>query len=136
MSNHVVEILQAKWCQALEILPDLANVRIYFEFGSSSHFESSRGFATMRTDGVEFVLNLSTKLIDQCEDRVTAVLCHEIGHVVDFSNNAVWEDLPLTPERRADAIAQKLFGIVIGYDNDDVQTLTSGETPRPERLGL
>lgn len=74
-----------------------------------------------------------------------AVIRHELGHVLDFfvfgQDLEDWArargvDLPYTAERRADAIALALWGDVILYDDELVQSLTQGVTPRPTILGL
>ena len=86
------------------------------------------------------VLGVSPEFPEQTRDRVEAVLRHELGHALDalYANSTLETrlgPLPSTPERRADAIAEAVFGTKIQYDSQDVQTLRRGTWPRPGRLG-
>ena len=64
-------------------------------------------------------------------DRIEGVLRHEFGHALAFHADAIDHT-----ERDADDLAHLLFGDVIRYDADDVQTFGPGVAPRPARLGL
>jgi hypothetical protein len=44
--------------------------------------------------------------------------------------------LAKTTERRADDIAEAVWGTALKYDHDLVQNTTTGVTPRPRHLGL
>jgi hypothetical protein len=60
--------------------------------------------------------------------RFEGLLAHELGHAADPDT-----DRPYA-ERRADALAKAALGAPIRYDNEDVQNLDHGVTPRPARL--
>tara|TARA_Y100000310_G_scaffold344831_1_gene459839 strand:- start:205 stop:627 length:423 start_codon:yes stop_codon:yes gene_type:complete len=136
-TNTFATLLQQSWEEACSFFPRLSKVPIFWEIGYSAHFSSSRGFATTKTDGTSFWLTFSEKLLKEPGHRVRAIIRHEIGHVVDFSGIAdPLADLPTTPERKADAIAKRIWNQPILYDTEGVQTLTTGTSPRPEKLGL
>lgn len=79
-------------------------------------------------------------------DRIEAILMHEFGHAMDFLASKM-PDMPKDrsadpniyrqgSERRADALAEGLWGVKIKYDDDTVQSLCCGVRPRPSALGL
>jgi hypothetical protein len=113
-------------------------------------FEISRaagtsGRAYAMYDYRDHVLTVAPRLLAASNDRQEAILRHELGHAVDaFYATAtirrrLWldgrRDWQATPERLADAIAFGLWDEPIRYDDDDVQTLGPGVSPRPRRLG-
>lgn len=91
------------------------------------------------------------------EARATAVLAHEVGHIVDhYVKRTVLRarlvdverpdgrgrvdqvGLPTSPERLADLIAETILGRDLFYDKDLVQTVDPGDgrwRPRPKELG-
>jgi len=92
------------------------------------------------------VIAFSPKFRHSERDRIEAVLLHEFGHAMDFLAHRC-PPLPLDraddpavlrqgSERRADALAEGLWGVKIKYDNDTVQSLCCGVRPRPSALGL
>lgn len=137
LSRHDIEDLLAKrWNQAIEALADLLHVDITCGFGHSIHFDKPRGYAVTRIDGNHFDICLSEKLIGQPYHRTDAVIRHEIGHVIDYSSIDLPPGLPYSTERRADAIAEMIWGDVIYYDLELVQSLLPGVSPRPAEIGL
>jgi hypothetical protein len=135
-TNYFDDLIVLRWIETCDYFPPLHRLSPTFDFGESSHFEAERGFAVMRYDGTNFHLRFSTKLLDQSLDRIDGILRHEIGHIVDFSAIELPPGLPTTPERRADAIAELIWGQTIYYDADEVQSLEKGSSPRPQHLGL
>ena len=88
---------------------------------------------------------VAPKLLDGDPDRVKAIFRHELAHAIEFhlGENEVrsmarrdGETLPKGPERRADRIAEIIWGDPIYYDEILVQTLSGGTRPRPRHLGL
>ena len=74
-----------------------------------------------------------------------ALLRHELGHAIDFLVPPATLDnyarsqgrvLSSTPERRADDIAELVWGDKIRYDYNLIQTLNTGVYPRPPEIGL
>jgi hypothetical protein len=119
---------------------------IAWGYGDSDHFLSARGYATtLVISPSEFYLKFSAKADAAPDHRLDALVRHELGHVLDYSTPAEtldrWAEtrgvtLPKTRERRADALCLAVWGTPIFYDEDDIQTLQPGTTPRPSRLGL
>lgn len=141
------DLLNARWTALIEALgPSWSPPDISWGYGQSPHFTSARGFATtLVISPTTFYLKFAEKVAHEPTTRVDALVRHELGHVLDFSTDAAvlngWAlgrgvCLPDTPERRADALCEAVWGAPIFYDKDDVQTLTSGQRPRPARLGL
>lgn len=120
--------------------------QLTMQMGGSAHFDSPRGYATTTVFGDgRFHLKVAERFLDADLDVQDAIIRHEIGHIVDFSADKdqlnAWAQgrgaqLPNTPERRADCLAEILWGQRIRYNEADVQTLGEGVVPRPERLGL
>ena len=116
-------------------------------------FPANRSYAYFRPKAPEILgkdggglIVMSTKIFGCSEDRCTALIMHEFGHAMDFLANPA----PPVParmrrdpavhthggERRADALAEAVWGIPIRYDPQLVQSLTCGVCPRPTFLGL
>lgn len=140
-----IEIFTSHWKDVLCLFPFLSETNLNCTYGKSTHFDSSRGYAVTRIEGSEWTIVLALKMQDLPRNSMIAILRHEIGHVVDFAIAADFLnglaqkqglDLPVTPERRADALAYLLWGDIIYYDTNDLQDLKQGISPRPERLGL
>lgn len=135
--NSLATLLSTRWEEACSIFPELQHFSPTWEIGESEHFKQTRGFATTTTDGTFFHLKLAEKILVCPLQRQDAIVRHEIGHIVDFSRVEVPPGLPFTAERRADAIAEMIWGDTIRYDAEGVQTLNpTGVAPRPEYLGL
>lgn len=92
-------------------------------------------------DGDPIRIAFARKAEDLPEANINGLVAHEFGHALD---NRYGDDLPALlgctlprgAERRADAIAKKVFGKTIKYDNYDIQCVACrGESPRPRRLG-
>jgi hypothetical protein len=136
-NTSVGRLLQQRWTEACQKCPELGGVQVSWDFGESAHFSSARGFATTKTDGTQFWLTFARKIEQQSQARTDAIIRHEIGHIVDLSGVvALPPHFPLTIERRADAIAEFVWGDPIYYDVHDVQSLEAGVRPRPPHLGL
>lgn len=136
-ATQLGQLLQERWTEAVTRFPYLSTLNPGWTFGESPHFAIPRGYATTVIDGQVIYLKLASKILEAPMSRVDAIVRHEIGHMVDYSGLAdLPETLPTTPERRADAIAELIWGEPIRYDTEFVQTLGDGVTPRPDHLGL
>jgi len=60
--------------------------------------------------------------------NLIALIRHELGHVYDPMVDSRGS------EQRADDIAEYVTGVAIQYDQDDVQTISRGKYPRPDKL--
>jgi hypothetical protein len=104
--------------------------------------------ASLLFDGSDDVsmIAFAGKFRTASRDRMEAIMMHEFGHAMDLL--APCCPLPLPDrrndptvhrhgsERRADALAEGLWGVHIKYDADTVQSLCCGVRPRPIALGL
>lgn len=142
----VQSTLDVRWADAYRALhPRLVDVRMTWCIGESTHFNTNRGFATMKTDGTSFFhLTFAEKIRAASMARLEGILRHELGHVIDFAVEKADLDawarirglvLPDTRERRADAIALAIWGAPIRYDSEQVQNIETGIHPRPAELG-
>lgn len=68
-------------------------------------------------------------LLEASSDRQVGVLAHELAHVSLLQRGDETHS-----EREADSEAERLFGYVIRYDDEDVQTIGPGMAPRPAYL--
>lgn len=123
--------------------------------------DSPRHFAAATEDGQRIIF--APEAVELPEHTVLAIMCHEFGHICDFSRPAchflgpeglmirrrsewsqkqwnrwmtAWEDRDYdSVERIADAIAEKVMGSSIGYAGPCMlQTFDGGKTPRPTGL--
>jgi len=111
--------------------------------GRSEEFPKKRNYAYCTNplaaekfgveDGVCLIV-VAPKILKAARPRVLGLLMHELGHAVDFQKSP---DHPNHgSERRADAIAEHIWGVPIRYDGDTVQSICCGVHPRPAHLGL
>jgi hypothetical protein len=84
-----------------------------------------RGQAASTADTVY----IAAKLLAAHRDRQFGVLMHELAHV-SFLQRGIEEHT----EREADVLAESFWNTPINYDEEDVQTIGPGVTPRPARL--
>ena len=77
------------------------------------------------------------------DEQKREILLHELAHALEFHLGEAQlrrmarvdgYNLPSTPERRADAVAEIIWGDPIYYDRMTVQTLSPGRKPRPAHL--
>jgi hypothetical protein len=143
------KLVVRRWAEARAVLGCQPNaVTLTWDFGDYPHFETPRGFGvTFHHGGPVCHLRFARKLLKQEPARIDGVLRHEIGHVIDlvFDANEVtgWANnlgVRLAPpnqaERRADDIAQVVWGAPILYDTALwVQNTQHGVAPRPKHLG-
>jgi hypothetical protein len=146
--EEVQRLLSVRWLDVQREIgpllpPDLV---LSLEIGDSEHFRTPRGYATTTVlcPG-RYHITFSEKALWCSEDRLDAIIRHELGHVLDFSvplegvnrwSQSRGATLPATAERRADALALAVWRQFIRYDAEDVQSLSTGTFLRPERLGL
>jgi len=135
--KRVAAIFAQERQKAVQVFPRLQ--RVILEKSKFAGKGSPRQYAFY--DYRDHILGVAPKLNKQSEDRIRALIRHELGHAVEalYSYSTVQRRIGvpiLTPERYADAVAQGIWGDTIRYDADDVQSLCTGVTLRPRRLGL
>lgn len=99
--------------------------------GDPEEFPARRNMAyTVRNRRGDLCIVVAPKLVvSDDEGRVQGVLRHEFGHA------ALWHlERNNHTEKDADAMGEDLFGAPIYYDEETVQTLSSGSRPRPNHL--
>lgn len=125
-----------------------------FGIGPSHLYPKGRNYAfymepqyavDIGADGRTGVILVAPRMLEATKDRAEAILRHEFGHAMDLQATKVpqvCERLSVDPlcfrrggERRADALAESLWGTPIRYDDCTVQSLKHGVTPRPLLLG-
>lgn len=98
--------------------------------GRSAEFPKKRNYAyCMQMRDGQLTIVCAPKMRRAPPHRVDALLAHELGHAILLDAGR-----PDHSEREADAVAERVFGVRISYDKDDVQTLRRGVRPRPARL--
>ena len=121
----------------------------YFKVVDARYFPSNRDYAFCHYNEATgtITLGVAPKFFHASMDRQDALLRHELGHAIDFIIPSRQLDkiarqfnrvLSSTPERRADDIAEMVWGSNICYDHELVQTLncTGNIKLRPSKLGL
>jgi hypothetical protein len=139
-------LIVRRWGEARAAVGIPDEVDMVWEIGPYPHFRTSRGYAVAISNGDDtYRLRLARKILDAPRHRVEGLLRHELGHMVDYvvprKHLDAWgrsHSVPLaaTDERRADDIARAVWGEPIRYDDDLVQSIRHGVSPRPEHLGL
>lgn len=140
------QVLTQRWAETQERVAPMGPVRLTWDIGNYEHFDTPRGFAVTFNWGKPHChLRFARKLLRAQPDRIDGIVQHELGHVVDLTTPKATLDrwalsqgiqLPSTEERRADALAQAIWGKPIRYDDDLVQSTHRGTFPRPVHLGL
>lgn len=145
-SSLLASLLQQRWIEAQYALtPLLDTIKPVWRFADTEMLRVPRRYASTIIEGQDCCIQFPEKMLQANHDRADAVIRHEIGHIVDLVllqtevdawalAKGVW--LPVTLERRADTLAELIWGQTINYDSEDVQTLGLGVSPRPEELGL
>ena len=128
MSHDPRDTFRTLHAAAAARYPRAAAVR--FRYGRASEFPRRRNYAYCVDDPSGPVIVLAPKARRASAERVLGVLAHEWGHAL-----AVLAGMPEHAERDADTLAERVFGVRIAYDTDDVQTVGVGTRPRPSRLG-
>lgn len=112
---------------------------------SAENYPNDRDYAMCGYDGKEITIFVAPRFMKASKDRQDALIRHELGHACTFVKGKRWVnkkcsamniDLPVTEERRADMIAKVIWDDSILYDQEFVQSLKRGITPRPAFLGL
>ena len=125
-----------------------ADFRVPLVVGEPDEFPLPRNMAYCAyrdgNTGREIEIVAAPKLLRGSDDRIEAIFRHELAHAIEFhlGEGELREmaavngrSLPRGAERRADTVAEIIWGDPIYYDEILVQTLGRGVRPRPEHLG-
>jgi hypothetical protein len=116
---------------------------VTYDFGNYKHFLTPRGYGVTFLNDVRCHMRFSRKAFDHEISRFDGVVKHELGHVIDMLFDPLlvnaWAasrgvKLAQTAERRADDIAQAVWGQPLRYDADTVQNSKHGRVGRPKHL--
>lgn len=113
-------------------LSEIARTRTFaaqLVVGKPPEFPKARDYAhCYRRPGGLVVVTIAPRMIGQPMSRVDALLRHELAHGLLLTLNQPHS------ERDCDKTAELVFGDLIRYDAEDVQTLGAGMHPRPGYL--
>lgn len=165
-SDQFNQLLIARLNETQASIP--VKLKLTWDFGDYAHFNKPRGYAVTfiendknigKKSATSLHMRFSHKMLTvpyAKQDRVDAIIRHEIGHAVDaICTDAQIEALakayaPYCPrqslfcsyvpsstqaELRADAIAEYIWHTPMRYDEDEVQSLVRGKIGRPKHLG-
>jgi hypothetical protein len=108
--------------------------------GSDNGHGSERQFGYCM-DGEPIRIAFAAKTEKLPVANIRGLMAHEFGHAFDYRYGdqlpkLLGKRLPSGVERRADAVAEAVFGRTIKYDSKDVQCVAcQGVSVRPRRLG-
>jgi hypothetical protein len=135
--NHVFDTLVAqaeRTCGPLDVALVLWNAAAFPKKRNYAFCSSPSHGATFGAWPGCCAICVAPKILQAEMPRVLGLLMHELGHAIDFQYTP---DHPKHgTERRADHIAEGIWGIRIRYDSDTVQSTCCGVYPRPPELGL
>ena len=98
--------------------------------GKEEDFPNDRDYAYAFEDENEnYIVVFSSKMSHASEDRIRAIMRHEMSHALHFLQG----DLEHS-EQDTDDLAEEIWGDRISYDHEDLQTLNHGQYPRPAHL--
>lgn len=122
--------------------PDVGGIELRRDdaAGADNGAGAERQFAYCK-DGDPIVIAFAFKAENLPVEHLRGLMRHEFGHALEYQfgvrelEDRFGEQLPKEVERRADAIAEAIWGEPIEYDVRDVQCVgAGGTTPRPRRL--
>jgi len=115
--------------------PDLA-VRV--DIGPGTEFPEERDYAYCEDCADYIRIVVAPDFGDLTYSQIQGVLRHELAHAVELELGdelgQIWHSLPRGAERRADAIARRIWDDPIRYDIQDIQTIGHGKSLRPTYL--
>jgi len=125
-----------------EQFPGLGTVELHEDdaAGADNGAGSERQFAYCK-DGNPIVIAFASKAEALPDSHLRGLMRHEFGHALEYRygvkalEEALGCSLPPEVERRADVIAEAVWGEPIKYDSRSVQCVgVQGERPRPTHL--
>ncbi len=144
--NHALPRTQAIFddlMDELDVSPfdDLGWIHLASDERAGEGGERQFAFCQAHNDG-RLTVAFAPKVEKLPDSHILGLMAHELGHAIDFRypRSVVCErlelhGLPKGAERRADVIAEHVFGFPIEYDEDDIQCVgCGGRSPRPSYL--
>lgn len=121
--------------------PDIGTMELHDEkaAGSDNGAGSERQFAYCQ-DGDPIIIAFAPKATGLTESQLLGLMRHEFGHALEYRygvaelERVFGKKFPAEVERRADAIAEAVWGEPIKYDSKNIQCFGRGKSPRPAHL--
>lgn len=128
--------------EVAEQFPDFGELELHQDekAGADNGHGSERQFGYCM-DGKPIRIAFAAKTEKLPRSNIRGLMAHEFGHALDYRYGKelpklLGRRLPEGVERRADAIAQAVFGRTVKYDARDIQCVQcEGAEKRPRRLG-
>lgn len=126
-----------------EQFPDYGTLELHLdeEAGSDNGHGAERQFGWCTTTA-PFQISFASKIETIPDAYIDGLLRHEFGHAIDHRygtrevERRLHKRLPKSVERRADKIAEYVFGSPIQYGRLDIQCVNCrGKKSRPKKLG-
>ena len=121
--------------------PRVAEISLHTDWSASEGGARQFAYCEQRARSVRIVV--APDIEELGSDHLEAILQHEISHGVSFLyseeeiRDVLGSGIPKTPERSADEIAYRIWGVRIKYHGSlCLQSLAQGVSPRPGRLGF
>lgn len=140
----VVKIFDECFVTLREQFPDFGDIELHEDeaAGGDNGHGSERQFGYCK-DGDPIVIAFAPKTGALATSFIRGLMRHEFGHAIDFRygksflERTLDVELPHGVERRADAIAEVVFGDPIVYGGQHLVQCVScqGQYPRPKKLG-
>lgn len=140
----VIVIFDECFATLKQQFPDFGEIELHEDekAGGDNGHGSERQFGYCK-DGDPIVLAFAAKTGSLARPFIRGLMRHEFGHAIDFRygkgalERTLGIKLPAGVERRADAIAEAVFGDPIVYGGKHLVQCVSckGEYPRPKKLG-
>lgn len=142
--SSVVRVFDECFATLKQQFPDFGDIELHEDekAGGDNGHGSERQFGYCK-DGDPIVLAFAAKTDSLARPFIRGLMRHEFGHAIDFRygkaklERTLGIKLPAGVERRADAIAEAVFGDPIVYGGKHLVQCVSceGEYPRPKKLG-
>lgn len=141
-STNVDAVFDETFDRIEELFPDFGTVEFYEDekAGADNGAGSERQFAYCQ-DGNPIAIAFAPKAAKLGRPQLLGLMRHEFGHALEYRygvkelEKRLGKKLPPQVERRADVIAELVWGEPIVYDEHLVQCVNvNGVRPRPARL--
>lgn len=142
-SGRVLKSFNQHFDKVEAMFPDFGQVDLYEDerAGSDNGAGSERQFGYCK-DGKPISIAFAPKTETLPTKYIDGLMAHEFGHAIEFRygrkelERLFKTRLPDSIERRADKIAERVFGRPIEYGDLDIQCIAcGGKSVRPRRLG-
>lgn len=139
--GRVVRVFDEVFETVEDRFSDMGTVELHDDeaAGADNGAGAERQFAYCK-DGDPLVIAFAPKAEGLSDSQLQGLMRHEFGHALEYRYGvaALEEEfgkkLPAEVERRADAIAEALWGEPVKYGAKNIQCVGRGKSPRPSHL--